>query len=171
MLHKPVDYTLPAQQPRAIGMGIFVSTKQLIGHGVRHVVISQVVRRATVECFNSFQQQWTELEPLNHPRGGHVIAVLDVGGESIEWGLCGQSDSLVFDNTECFNPATQTWSMVPSMTVPRCGLGVCTCDEGMDRLRVQRHGREDGIRLCHQLFRHPFQRKNSVQGCLQQVHV
>ena len=79
---------------------------------------------ATVECFNSFEQQWTQLDSLRHPRSGHGIAVLDgciyvVGGES---------DSLIFDNTECFNPATQTWTMVPSMTVPRCGLGVCACD-------------------------------------------
>ena len=79
---------------------------------------------ATVECFNSFQQQWTKLASLRHPRSGHGIAILDgciyvVGGES---------DSLIFDNTECFNPATQKWTTIPSMTVPRCGLGVCACN-------------------------------------------
>ena len=37
---------LPSQQPQAIGMGIFMFAKQLVGQGVRHVVISQVVRRA-----------------------------------------------------------------------------------------------------------------------------
>ena len=79
---------------------------------------------STVECFNSFQQQWTKLTCLRHPRSGHGIAVLD----GCIYVIGGESDSLIFDNTECFNPATQKWTMIPSMTVPRCGLGVCACD-------------------------------------------
>ena len=38
--------SLPSHQPQAIGMSVFMFAKQLVGQGVRHVVISQVVRRA-----------------------------------------------------------------------------------------------------------------------------
>ena len=38
--------SLPSQQPQAIGMSVFMFAKQLVGQGVRHVVISQVLRRA-----------------------------------------------------------------------------------------------------------------------------
>ena len=39
--------SLPAQHRQPIGMDIFMFAKQLISQGVRHVVISQVVRRAS----------------------------------------------------------------------------------------------------------------------------
>ena len=79
---------------------------------------------STVECFDTFTQQWRSLASLRHPRSGHGVAVLHgnvyvVGGES---------DALILDTCEVFTPSTGKWSLIPSMTLPRCGLGVCAVE-------------------------------------------
>ena len=78
----------------------------------------------TVECFNSFTQQWRALAPLRYPRSGHGVAILD----GLIYIAGGESDALIYDNCECYDPTTARWSTVPSMTVPRCGLGLCALD-------------------------------------------
>ncbi|XP_013391404.1 actin-binding protein IPP [Lingula anatina] len=79
----------------------------------------------TVECFDSFRQQWKTVPSIKFCRSGHGVTVLD-GNIYV---IGGESDSLIFDTAEHLDPVSNHWSMLPSMTVPRCGLGVCTVDD------------------------------------------
>lgn len=75
----------------------------------------------TVECFNTFHEQWKCIPPLRHARSGHGVVVLN----GLVYVIGGESDSLIFDNMECLDPTANKWTMMASMTLPRCGLGAC----------------------------------------------
>ncbi|ELU11985.1 hypothetical protein CAPTEDRAFT_144257 [Capitella teleta] len=81
----------------------------------------------TVECFNTFHEQWRCIPPLRHSRSGHGVVQL----HGLIYVIGGESDSLIFDNMECLDPTTNKWTMLPSMMLPRCGLGACVFEDSI----------------------------------------
>ena len=83
---------------------------------------SDSVSLADIHCFSFFDQVWSAQSPLHQTRSGHGSCVLN--GQIYVIG--GESESLIFDSAEVFDPGDGTWTSVASLTVPRCGLSVCS---------------------------------------------
>ena len=80
------------------------------------------VSLAGVLCYSSFEETWSSEAELHQSRSSHGACVLDgriyvIGGES---------DSLIFDSMEMYDPLINRWELMPSLTKPRSGLGVCS---------------------------------------------
>lgn len=76
------------------------------------------------EKFDSFSHKCEicSIAPLEVPRCNLGVTALN----GLVYAIGGEDDSLLlFDSTECYDPALNTWSTVASMNAPRVGFGVC----------------------------------------------
>jgi hypothetical protein len=79
------------------------------------------------EKFDSFSHKCdnTSIAALEIPRCNLGVTALN----GLVYAIGGEDDSLLlFDSTECYDPALNTWSSVASMQAPRVGFGVCVVD-------------------------------------------
>lgn len=79
-------------------------------------------------AFDPVALTYTERAPIPTPRGGVAGAVLD-GKLHILGGEGNSADpSGVFDDIEAYDPATDTWQVLPPMLEPRHGLAAAALD-------------------------------------------
>ena len=80
------------------------------------------------EKFDSFSHKCevcSIIAPLEIPRCNLGVTALN----GLVYAIGGEDDSLLlFDSTECYDPALNTWSTVAPMNAPRVGFGVCIVD-------------------------------------------
>lgn len=95
----------------------------------RDVVITEVQVESYV--FDPVALSWNEVAPIPTPRGGAAGGVLD--GRIYVFGGEGNPDDPrgIFHEAEVYDPATDTWSSLPDMTVPRHGFGAAVIGERM----------------------------------------
>lgn len=79
----------------------------------------------TVEKFDTFTMEWTNMCDMQFARSSHGAVVLN--GQIYVVG--GEIESLICDNVECYDPACDKWSSLPCLNYPRCGLGLCVANE------------------------------------------
>ncbi|XP_023322367.1 actin-binding protein IPP [Eurytemora carolleeae] len=78
----------------------------------------------TVECFDTFNQEWRRVASMNIGRILPGIAI--ISGRIFVCG--GEVDSQILANGEVYEPADDSWSPIASMMVPRCEFGLCAVD-------------------------------------------
>lgn len=81
---------------------------------------------STVERYNPQSRQWTEVCPMNSPRGG--VGVVTLGGYLYAAG--GNNGSSSLGSVERYDPHTNQWTAVQMMNVKRAGVGLAAV-EGM----------------------------------------
>ena len=95
-----------------------------------------------VDAFDPVTGAWTERAPMPTSRAGAAVAV--VGGRVVVFG--GEGDtrraSGVFPEVEAYDPSTDSWSPLPSMTTPRHGMGAATVG---DLVIVPGGGTQNGL--------------------------
>ncbi|KAL7648711.1 UNVERIFIED_CONTAM: hypothetical protein RMT77_000618 [Armadillidium vulgare] len=75
----------------------------------------------SVECFDTFQNTWHKVTPMDIGRILPGTAVLNgriyvVGGEQ---------ESQILANGEVYDPQEDAWKSIASMVIPRCEFGLC----------------------------------------------
>lgn len=87
----------------------------------RDVIIEEVQAESYV--FDPETRQYTEVAPILTPRGGAAGALL--GGKIYVFGGEGNSADprKIFHETEVYDPASDSWTALPDMSVPRHGFG------------------------------------------------
>lgn len=79
-----------------------------------------------VDGFETFLRVWGSGPSLSSSRSGVVVVTLN----GALYAIGGESDSLISDCVECFDPVIgNRWQTVQSLTVPRCSAGACAVDE------------------------------------------
>jgi len=78
----------------------------------------------SVERFDIFAKQWTQVTPMRIARILPGIAVLN--GRVFVCG--GEVDSQILANGEIYNPHEDNWSEMAAMTIPRCEFGMCALE-------------------------------------------
>jgi len=79
-----------------------------------------------VDGFETYLRLWRSGPALSSPRSG--VAVVALNGAM--YAIGGESESLISDSVERFDPATSSrWHAVTSLSVPRCGAGACSVNE------------------------------------------
>ncbi|XP_014669679.1 PREDICTED: actin-binding protein IPP-like [Priapulus caudatus] len=76
---------------------------------------SDNITLGNMEMFDSFKQTWTLLPPLRYARSGIGVAAL--AGRIYAVG--GESNSLIHDSAEVYDPDERCWKPIPSLTSPR----------------------------------------------------
>ncbi|KAG7201661.1 hypothetical protein KM043_004391 [Ampulex compressa] len=81
----------------------------------------------TVECYDPHTNKWTACAPMSKRRGGVGVGVVNgclyaLGGHDAP---TTNPKASRFDCVERYDPKTDTWTMVASMSVPRDAVGVC----------------------------------------------
>lgn len=86
------------------------------------------VLRAQVEIFDPSTGQWTTGAPMPTARGGCMGAA--VGGRIVVVGGEGNANSSsgVFDDSELYDPTSNTWQTLERMRAPRHGTGAAGLD-------------------------------------------
>jgi len=78
----------------------------------------------TVECFDTFKEEWTRVASMEIGRILPGIAI--ISGRIFVCG--GEVDSRILANGEVYEPAEDSWSPIAPMMVPRCEFGLCAVD-------------------------------------------
>jgi len=70
----------------------------------------------SVEVFDTKEQKWSSISPLQIPRKGLAVVacngkIFAIGGQQCSWNCLG--------NVECYDPSTNKWTEVASLTSPR----------------------------------------------------
>ncbi|KAK0160479.1 hypothetical protein PV328_007887 [Microctonus aethiopoides] len=78
----------------------------------------------TIEKYDTFTGQWSEVAPIGIGRILPGVALLDgkvyvVGGEL---------ESCIIANGECYDPRDNVWTSIACMVEPRCEFGLCELD-------------------------------------------
>ncbi|XP_043282923.1 actin-binding protein IPP-like isoform X2 [Venturia canescens] len=81
----------------------------------------------TIEKYDTFTGEWSEVAPIGIGRILPGVAVLDgkvyvVGGEL---------ESCIIANGECYDPRDNVWTSIACMTEPRCEFGLCALDNAL----------------------------------------
>ncbi|KAL1429256.1 hypothetical protein MTO96_016471 [Rhipicephalus appendiculatus] len=80
---------------------------------------------ASVERFDPARGQWAgSLAPMAHPRSGPGAAALN----QLVYVAGGESDCLILDSAEVFDPVANRWDSITPMVQPRCMMGMCALD-------------------------------------------
>ncbi|KAL3201787.1 hypothetical protein MRX96_042805 [Rhipicephalus microplus] len=80
---------------------------------------------ASVERFDPARGQWAgSLAPMAHPRSGPGAATLN----QLVYVAGGESDCLILDSAEVFDPVANRWDSITPMVQPRCMMGMCALD-------------------------------------------
>lgn len=75
---------------------------------------------ASVERFDPARGQWAgSLAPMAHPRSGPGAATLN----QLVYVAGGESDCLILDSAEVFDPVANRWDSITPMVQPRCMMG------------------------------------------------
>jgi len=74
----------------------------------------------TVECFDTFKQEWKRVASMDIGRILPGIAILS--GQIFVCG--GEVDSKILANGEVYNPQDDSWTPIAHMMVPRCEFGL-----------------------------------------------
>jgi len=83
-----------------------------------------------VDSFETYLHVWASVPALSSSRSG--VAVVTLSGAI--YAIGGESDSLISDCVQCFDPVISSrWQAVKSLTFPRCSAGACAIN---DRLYV-----------------------------------
>jgi len=79
-----------------------------------------------VDAFETYLRAWGSGPPLSSARSGVVVVTLN----GAMYAIGGESDSLISDCVECFDPVMSShWHPVQSLTVPRCSAGACAVND------------------------------------------
>lgn len=78
----------------------------------------------TVERLDTYKRVWKPLQHMKFSRSGHGVVVLN----SLIYVVGGESDCMILDHGEVYDPISNEWSMISSMNQPRCVLGACAVD-------------------------------------------
>ena len=105
-----------------------------------------------VDGFETYLRVWGSVPALSSSRSGVVIVTLN----GALYAIGGESDSLISDCVECFDPVIgNRWNTVKSLTVPRCSAGACAVDE-----RIYVFGGWIGAEIGKSVEFYDAQRKN-----------
>ncbi|XP_074651030.1 kelch-like protein 5 isoform X2 [Tubulanus polymorphus] len=115
------SYVAPMSIPRST-VGVAVLGSKLYAVGGRDG--SSCLR--SVECYDPHTNKWSLCSPMNKRRGGVGVTTCNgflyaVGGHDAP---ASNPTSSRFDCVERFDPKTDTWTLVASMTSPRDAVGV-----------------------------------------------
>jgi len=79
-----------------------------------------------VDGFETYLRVWSSSPALSSSRSGVVVVMLN----GTLYAIGGESDSLISDCVECFDPVVSSrWHTVKPLSVPRCGAGACAINE------------------------------------------
>jgi len=78
----------------------------------------------TVECFDTFKQEWKRVASMDIGRILPGIAILS--GQIFVCG--GEVDSKILANGEVYDPQDDSWAPIANMMVPRCEFGLAAVD-------------------------------------------
>jgi len=78
----------------------------------------------TVECFDTFKEEWRRVASMDIGRILPGIAILS--GQIFVCG--GEVDSKILANGEVYDPQDDSWSPIANMMVPRCEFGLAAVD-------------------------------------------
>ena len=76
----------------------------------------------SVERFDPVANEWAMVAPMNKPRTGLSVAVLD----GFLYSLGGHDGSGYLNLVQCYDPLTDSWCNVKTMCSSRCSFGVAT---------------------------------------------
>ncbi|XP_024871275.1 kelch-like protein 5 isoform X2 [Temnothorax curvispinosus] len=105
------------------GVGVAVLNDKLYAVGG----VNSSSRLSTVECYDPHTNKWTPCAPMSKRRRGVGVGVVNgclyaLGGRDAP---ASNPNTSRFDCVERYDPKTDTWTMVASMSVPRSRVGVC----------------------------------------------
>eukprot|EP00062_Callorhinchus_milii_P006532 gi/632947347/ref/XP_007889003.1/ PREDICTED: kelch-like protein 1 [Callorhinchus milii] len=87
----------------------------------------------SIECYDPHTNKWSLCTPMSKRRGGVGVATCDgflyaVGGHDAP---ASNHCSRLSDCVERYDPKTDTWTTVASLSVPRDAVGVCLLGDGL----------------------------------------
>ncbi|KAK7863983.1 hypothetical protein R5R35_000091 [Gryllus longicercus] len=116
------SFVAPMSTPRST-VGVAVLNNKLYAVGGRDG--SSCLR--TVECFDPHTNKWMSCASMAKRRGGLGVGVVNgylyaLGGHDAP---ASNPSASVFDSVERYDPKTDTWTIIASMSIGRDALGVC----------------------------------------------
>jgi len=118
-----VQSSIPVQPRRCDRRTVYIVGGYCRDIGARW---SDSVTLSRVDGFETYVQMWQSAPALNSSRSG--VAVVALNGAI--YAIGGESDSLISDSVERFDPVISSqWQTVESLTVPRCSAGACAIDD------------------------------------------
>lgn len=74
----------------------------------------------SVECFDPISNEWTMVAPMNKPRTGISVSVLN----ELLYAVGGHDGCGYLNIVQCYNPRTNTWHNTKPMISSRCSFGI-----------------------------------------------
>jgi len=79
-----------------------------------------------VDAFETYLRAWGSGPALSSSRSGVVVVTLN----GAMYAIGGESDSLISDCVECFDPVISSqWQTIQTLTIPRCSAGACAVND------------------------------------------
>lgn len=98
--------------------------------GMIYVIGGRTPNTARLDRYDPQARRWTTLAPMPTARSGHAVAAIDgkllvLGGEVDNR----RPPNRVFLEAELYDPETNRWVSLPSMPLPRHGMGAAVVDD------------------------------------------